>query len=63
MVGAELESMGVPREKIIELDWWEETTLFDKFLIVLTPAQHFSNRGMFDGRETLLTCPPKSDPL
>jgi L-ascorbate metabolism protein UlaG (beta-lactamase superfamily) len=53
MVGAELEKMGVPREKITELDWWEEIILFDDFLIALTPAQHFSNRGMFDGRKTL----------
>ena len=53
MVGLELEDMGVPREKITELDWWEEIILFDKFLIALTPAQHFSNRGLFDGRKTL----------
>ena len=31
LVGAELEKMGVPREKIIELDWWEETTPFEDF--------------------------------
>ena len=53
MVGAELENMGVPREKITELDWWEEITIFDEFLIALTPAQHFSNRGLFDKDETL----------
>jgi len=53
MVGAELEKMGVPREKITELDWWEEILLFDELLIALTPAQHFSNRGLFDSNETL----------
>jgi len=53
MVGAELENMGVPREKITELDWWDETILFDELLIALTPAQHFSGRGLFDGAETL----------
>jgi len=53
MVGAELENMGVPKEKITELDWWEETILFDDLLIALTPAQHFSNRGLFDSNETL----------
>jgi len=53
MVGATLENMGVPREKITELDWWDESILFDDILIVLTPAQHFSNRGLFDSRETL----------
>ena len=53
LVGAELENVGVPRVKITELDWWEETILFDELLIILTPAQHFSNRGLFDSNETL----------
>lgn len=53
MVGAELEEIGVPREKIIELDWWEETIPFEDFLVVLTPTQHFSGRGLFDRDETL----------
>jgi len=53
LVGAELEKMGVPREKIIELDWWEEATPFDNFLIAFTPAQHFSGRSLFDRDETL----------
>lgn len=46
LVGAELEKMGVPREKITELDWWEEIHPFDNFLITLTPAQHFSGRSI-----------------
>ena len=53
MVGAQLEEFGVPREKIIEMDWWDEITLFDDFLIAFTPAQHFSGRGLFDKDETL----------
>ena len=53
LVGAELEKIGVPREKIIELDWWEEATPLDDFLIVFTPTQHFSGRGLFDRDETL----------
>jgi len=53
MVGAELEEMGVPREKITELDWWEEINLFDNFLVALTPTQHFSGRSLFDRDETL----------
>ena len=53
LVGAELEKMGVPREKIIELDWWEETSPFEDFLIAFTPTQHFSGRGLFDRDETL----------
>jgi L-ascorbate metabolism protein UlaG (beta-lactamase superfamily) len=53
MVGAQLEDLGVPREKIIELDWWDEITLFDNFLIAFTPTQHFSGRGIFDRDESL----------
>jgi len=53
LVGAELEKMGIPREKITELDWWEEIIPFEDFLIVFTPAQHFSGRGLFDRDKTL----------
>ena len=53
MVGAELENFGVPRIKIIELDWWDEITLFDNFKVALTPTQHFSGRSMFDRDESL----------
>jgi L-ascorbate metabolism protein UlaG (beta-lactamase superfamily) len=52
-VGAELEDSGVPREKIIELDWWEEYRVDDQLMIVATPAQHFSGRGLTDRDETL----------
>ncbi len=53
MVGAELENFGVPRGKIIELDWWDEITLFENFLVALTPTQHFSGRSIFDRNESL----------
>jgi L-ascorbate metabolism protein UlaG (beta-lactamase superfamily) len=53
MVGADLESFGVPREKIVELDWWEEIIPFENFLIAFAPTQHFSGRGLFDRDETL----------
>ncbi len=53
LVGRELEKIGVPREKIIELDWWEEVVLFDTFMIAFTPTQHFSGRGLFDRDKTL----------
>jgi L-ascorbate metabolism protein UlaG (beta-lactamase superfamily) len=52
-VGAELEDAGVPRANIVELDWWEEYKVDDKLLIVATPAQHFSGRGLTDRDETL----------
>lgn len=53
LVGAELEKFGVPREKIIELDWWEEVELLDDFIIAFTPTQHFSGRSLFDRDKTL----------
>ncbi len=53
MVGAELEAAGIPAEKITEMDWWDEITLFDDFLIAFAPTQHFSGRGLFDRDETL----------
>jgi L-ascorbate metabolism protein UlaG (beta-lactamase superfamily) len=38
---------GVKREKITELDWWEQHEL-DGLSVVSTPARHFSARGLFD---------------
>ena len=43
--------MGINKNKITELDWWESKT--DNTLnIVATPAQHFSGRGLFDKNKT-----------
>ncbi len=53
MVGAELEKAGVPREKITELNWWDEIEIDEEFMIAFTPTQHFSGRGIFDRDETL----------
>ena len=53
MVGAELQGWGVPREKIVELDWWEEYHVDKNLLIAATPSQHFSGRGLSDLDETL----------
>ena len=36
-----------------ELDWWKETDLGDGVSVVLTPAQHWSGRGLFDRRRAL----------
>lgn len=43
---------GVKKENIVELDWWDETTI-DGVRIIATPARHFSARGLFDRDETL----------
>lgn len=40
-------------EKIIELDWWQEYHLNQHQSIILTPAQHWSGRGLFDRYKSL----------
>lgn len=52
-VGARLVSWGIARDKIIELDWWEEYRMGPNLMIAATPAQHFSGRGIFDRNKTL----------
>lgn len=52
-VGARLEKWGVPRERIVELDWWETHDLDGQLKVTATPAQHFSGRGLFDRNKTL----------
>ena len=51
-VGAHLEGWGIEPKRIIEKDWWEETSL-EKIKFIATPAQHFSGRGLFDRNCTL----------
>ena len=52
-VGARLEGWGVPRNKIVELGWWQEYTLDRILMVAATPAQHFSGRGISDRNKTL----------
>jgi L-ascorbate metabolism protein UlaG (beta-lactamase superfamily) len=55
-LGAHLEAWGVPRERVVELDWWQEVSLGDgRLRMVATPAQHFSGRGLTDRDRTLWT--------
>ncbi|WP_182026624.1 MBL fold metallo-hydrolase [Vibrio rotiferianus] len=51
-VGQLLVSWGVPKEKVIELDWWESHSV-DGIEYTLTPTQHFSGRGLTDRDATL----------
>ncbi len=51
-IGADLLKWGVPAEKIIELDWWQNTTVAGVKLTA-TPSQHFSGRSLSDGNKTL----------
>lgn len=51
-VGAHLERWGVAKEKIVELDWWQQIQLGD-VTIVATPVRHFSGRTPNDRFKTL----------
>lgn len=51
-VGAILEDFGVPKSKIVELDWWDSIVV-EPFVFIATPAQHFSGRGLLDHYDTL----------
>jgi len=52
-VGTRLIDWGVPSGKIVELDWWQEYRLDRNLMVVATPAQHFSGRGITDRNKTL----------
>jgi N-acyl-phosphatidylethanolamine-hydrolysing phospholipase D len=49
-IGAFLESLDISHYE--EHDWWDEVTV-NGIRVVCTPAQHFSNRSMFDRNKTL----------
>ncbi|MBN8495069.1 MAG: MBL fold metallo-hydrolase [Burkholderiales bacterium] len=51
-VGARLQAMGVPAERIEEFDWWQASR-HGGIGITATPAQHFSGRGLTDRNSTL----------
>lgn len=51
-VGVHLEAWGVAKDKITELDWWQNTKL-DNLTFVCTPAQHFSGRKLNNSQSTL----------
>ncbi len=51
-VSAHLIRWGIPKEKITELNWWEETE-YQGLTVALTPARHFSGRDPFNIDTTL----------
>jgi len=51
-VGSHLEYWGMPKDRLIELDWWEESKLGQLKLACL-PARHFSGRSIGDRNMTL----------
>jgi L-ascorbate metabolism protein UlaG (beta-lactamase superfamily) len=50
-VGAHLEAWGVPPQRIVELDWWQEADIAG-LQIVATPSRHFQGRGPGTSTET-----------
>lgn len=50
-LGVHLTKWGVEKEKIVELDWWQEAEL-EGLVFASTPAQHFSGRGLTDRDKT-----------
>ena len=51
-VGADLESWGIPPERITELDWWEKIEVRG-LQIHATPSRHASGRHILDQNRTL----------
>lgn len=51
-VSAHLIRWGVPKEKITELNWWDEMN-YQGLTVALTPSIHFSGRGILNTDTTL----------
>ena len=51
-VGSHLKKWGVPEDRIIERDWWQDTAI-GGLRLTATPAQHFSGRGVMESGKTL----------
>ena len=51
-VGSHLKYWGIQRERITELDWWDERSV-DGLRFVATPAQHWSGRMPWRRNHTL----------
>ena len=49
-VGAHLERWGVPADRIVEFDWWENKTVSDDIALTAVPARHFSGRSFVRGK-------------
>ena len=45
-VGAHLEHWGFDKENIVELDWWEKSTVLPGMEFTAAPARHFSGRSL-----------------
>lgn len=52
-IGLERLAMRLGIQKVIFLDWWEETGSTTPLPITFTPGRHFSGRGAFDRNKSL----------
>ena len=52
-VAAHLARWGIPGERIVELDWWQDFSPKASVRFTAAPARHFSGRGLFSRNETL----------
>jgi L-ascorbate metabolism protein UlaG (beta-lactamase superfamily) len=52
-VGQHLQSFGIERNYITELDWGDSVMIDHDCVITATPSRHFSGRGIFGRNETL----------
>lgn len=51
-VGERLEQRGIPRDRIQEMDWWQQVRAGD-ITLTAAPAHHFSGRTLWDRDSTL----------
>ena len=51
-VGDHLRDWGIPKKKIEEFTWWQQTR-YKNLSLTCVPARHFSGRGLFDSDKTL----------
>ncbi len=49
-VGAHLERWGVPTDRIVEFDWWENKPVSADIDLTAVPARHFSGRSFTRGK-------------
>ena len=52
-IGDKILVKSVGCDRVMELDWWETVELNGDFRITFAPAQHQSNRGVFDRHKSL----------
>ena len=52
-VGSHLLEWGINSDNVNEMDWYDEVNISSDLHAVMTPARHFSGRGLFNGDSTL----------